>query len=174
VLIFRDVLGWTAPEVSALLGTSVPAVNSALQRARATLDRELPDRAVAPSESAERDLLRRYIDVWEQADVDGLVELLREDAVLRMPPQPSVSGAREIARFFSTVPAGGDMTRYVFTPTRANRRPAVIMHFRRDDGALVPHGIQVVEVEGGAIVALHTFLDPALPALFATPGSRAA
>ena len=167
VLIFRDVLGWSAPEVSALLGTSVASVNSALQRARATLDRELPEGAVASSESQERDLLRRYIDVWEQADVDGLVELLREDAVLRMPPQPSVFGAREIARFFSTVPAGGDMKRYVFTPTRANGRPALVMHFRGDVGTLVPHGIQVVEVAGDAIVALHAFIDPALPALFA-------
>jgi RNA polymerase sigma-70 factor (ECF subfamily) len=66
------------------------------------------------------------------------------------------------------------MTRYVFTPTRANGRPAVVMHFRGDDGALLPHGIQVVEVEGGAIAGLHAFLDPALPALFARRGSRAA
>jgi RNA polymerase sigma-70 factor, ECF subfamily len=166
VLIFRDVLGWTAPEVASLLDTSVASVNSALQRARATLERELPAETPSASASDERVLLRRYIDVWEQADVDGLVELLREDAVLRMPPQPSVFGALEIARFFSTVPAGGDMTRYVFTPTRANGRPAVVMHFRRDDGTLEPHGIQVVEVDGDAIVALHAFIDPELPELF--------
>jgi len=170
VLIFRDVLGWTAPEVAALLDTSVAAVNSALQRARGTLDRELPATAPASSASGERDLLRRYIEVWEQADVDGLVALLREDAVLRMPPQPSVFGAVEIARFFSTVPAGGDMTAHLFTPTRANGRPAVVMYRRSGDGTLVPHGIQVVEVEGDRIVALHAFIDEALPALFAGPG----
>ena len=174
VLIFRDVLGWTAPEVAALLATSVASVNSALQRARGTLDRELPAAAPASSASSERDLLRRYIEVWEQADVDGLVALLREDAVLRMPPQPSVFGALEIARFFSTVPAGGDMTATVFTPTRANGRPAVVMHRRRDDGTLEPHGIQVVEVEGDRIVALHAFIDETLPAVFAAPGSPGA
>ena len=174
VLIFRDVLGWTAPEVAALLATSVASVNSALQRARGTLDRELPAAAPASSASSERDLLRRYIEVWEQADVDGLVALLREDAVLRMPPQPSVLGALEIARFLSTVPAGGDMTATVFTPTRANARPAVVMHRRRDDGTLEPHGIQVVEVEGDRIVALHAFIDETLPAVFAAPGSPGA
>jgi RNA polymerase sigma-70 factor, ECF subfamily len=174
VLIFRDVLGWTSPEVASLLDTSVASVNSALQRARATLDRALPADTPTASASAERDLLRRYIDVWEQADVDGLVELLREDAVLRMPPQRAVFGAAQIGRFFSTVPAGGDMKRYVFTPSRANGRPAVVMHFRRDDGTLVPHGIQVVEIEHDEIVALHAFIDPALPALFSAPDSRAA
>jgi RNA polymerase sigma-70 factor, ECF subfamily len=174
VLIFRDVLGWTAPEVAAVLETSEAAVNSALQRARATLDRELPAETPAASASDERELLRRYVEVWEQADVNGLVALLREDAVLRMPPQPSVFGAVEIARFFSTVPAGGDMTAYVFTPTRANGRPAVVMHRRYADGSLVPHGIQVVEMEGDRIVALHAFIDEALPGRFAVPGSRVA
>jgi RNA polymerase sigma-70 factor (ECF subfamily) len=174
VLIFRDVLGWTAPEVASLLGASVASVNSALQRARATLDRELPVSAPESSGSGERDLLRRYVEVWEEADVDGLVELLREDAVLRMPPQPSVFGAAAIARFFGTVPAGGDMTRYLFTPTRANGRPAVVMHHRGDDGTLEPHGIQVLEVEGDEIVALHAFISPELAVLFSRPGSRAA
>jgi RNA polymerase sigma-70 factor (ECF subfamily) len=166
VLIFRDVLGWTAPEVAALLDVSVAAVNSALQRARATIDRELPAGADAPAAGTESELLRRYVDAWEQADVDGLVALLREDAVLRMPPQPSVFGALAIARFFSTVPAGGDMRRFLFTPARANGRPAVVMHTRTDDGTLVPHGIQMLEMEGDEIVALHAFIDPALPALF--------
>jgi hypothetical protein len=91
-----------------------------------------------------------------------------------MPPQPSVFGAVEIARFFSTVPAGGDMTAYVFTPTRANGCPAVVMHRRYEDGRLVPHGIQVVVVEGERIVALHAFIDETLPALFERSGSRAA
>jgi UDP-N-acetylglucosamine 1-carboxyvinyltransferase len=66
-----------------------------------------------------------------------------------------VFGAAAIARFFGTVPAGGDMTRYLFTPTRANGRPAVVMHHRGDDGTLEPHGIQVLEVEGDEIVVPH-------------------
>src|SRR4051794_9495570 len=84
VLILRDVLGWT--EVAELLESTVAAVNSALQRARGTVDLHLPEPAFPDAEATERELLRRYIDVWERDDVDGLVALVREDAVLRMPP----------------------------------------------------------------------------------------
>src|SRR4051812_43969676 len=78
VLILRDVLGWTAPEVAALLDTTVAATNSALQRARATVDADL---TIAPRATAagpaDRELLRRYVDAWERGDVDGIVALLR-------------------------------------------------------------------------------------------------
>src|SRR5881275_1737929 len=94
VLIFRDVLGWSAPEVAELLESSVASVNSALQRARATIEKHLP--APAALEPDERELLSRYIDAFERDDVHGLVALLREDAVLRIPPQPSVIGARAV------------------------------------------------------------------------------
>src|SRR6516164_420540 len=89
VLIFRDVLGWTAPEVAELLESTVTSVNSALQRARATIDNQLPAPAPTSAEAAtsERELVGRYIDAFERDDVDGLVALLREDAMLRMPPQ---------------------------------------------------------------------------------------
>src|SRR4051812_5078719 len=100
VLILRDVLGWTAPETAELLDTTVAAANSALQRARAAIEQQVPARAVAPGRSAQRDLLRRYVDAWERQDMDGLVALLREDAVLCMPPEPSVHGAAAILAFF--------------------------------------------------------------------------
>src|SRR3954469_25704707 len=87
VLILRDVLGWTAPEVAELLDSTVAAVNSALQRARATIDDEMPASSPTSAGPTERDLLRRYVDAWERVDVDGLVALLREDAEMRMPPQ---------------------------------------------------------------------------------------
>ena len=80
VLILRDVLGWTGPEVAEMLETTVASVNSALQRARATVDSALPERAYAPAEPVERELLDRYVEVWSAGDFDGLVELLREDA----------------------------------------------------------------------------------------------
>src|ERR671937_1052826 len=99
VLIFRDVLGWSAPEVAELLESTVASVNSALQRARATIEEHLPAPEPAALQPDERELLGRYIDAFERDDVDGLVALLREDAVLRMPPQPSVTGAASIARF---------------------------------------------------------------------------
>src|ERR1700729_1373683 len=105
VLIFRDVLGWTAPEVAELLESSVASVNSALQRARGTIDERLPATPGAMAAPDERELLDRYVTAFEHDDVDGLVALLREDAVMRMPPGPSAIGALEIARFFREVAA---------------------------------------------------------------------
>ena len=92
VLIFRDVLAWTAPEVAEVLESTVASVNSALQRARATIDRHLPTPAQADPAPAERELLHRYVAAFEHADMNGLVALLRKDATLRMPPQPTLRG----------------------------------------------------------------------------------
>jgi RNA polymerase sigma-70 factor (ECF subfamily) len=166
VLILRDVLGWTAPEVAELLDSTVAGVNSALQRARATIESELPAVSPAPAAATQRDLLRRYVDAWERADVNGLVELLREDAVMRMPPRPAVHGTAAIGRFFREVPAGGDIRRISVVPTRANGRPAVAMHEHTDDGAIVPHGIMVLEISGESIAALDAFIDPELLRVF--------
>jgi RNA polymerase sigma-70 factor (ECF subfamily) len=168
VLIFRDVLGWTAPEVAELLESTVAAVNSALQRARATIEQHLPARAPVAAERAERELLERYIDAFEHDDVDGLVSLLREDAMLRMPPQPSVIGAVEIARFFRETAAGGDLTRIKLTPTWANGRPAVAIH-RRTDRGLIAHGISVLQVEDAQIVGIDSFINPSLLPRFGFP-----
>jgi RNA polymerase sigma-70 factor (ECF subfamily) len=161
VLILRDVLGWTGPEVAELLDTTVAAANSALQRARATIERELPALSPAPAAASERALLGRYVDAWERADVDALVALLREDAVLRMPPADAVRGSVAIVRFFAEVCAGGVLGRIRLTPTRANGRPAVAMY----DGA-EPHGVLVLETDGDAIAAFDAFIDPALVARF--------
>ena len=161
MLILRDVLGWTAPEVAELLDTTTAAVNSALQRgARDDRPTHLPRPAPRPPAATERDLLRRYIDVWERDDVDGLVSLLREDAVLRMPPQPAVTGAAAIAAFFRTTATNGDLRGISLAPTRANGRPAVIMHRRSADGTLTPHGILVLEVADGGIAGFDAWADP--------------
>jgi RNA polymerase sigma-70 factor (ECF subfamily) len=164
VLIFRDVLGWTAPEVAEVLESTVASVNSALQRARATLEEHLP--AGAPASSAlepdEQELLSRYIDAFESDDVDGLVALLREDAVLRMPPQPSVIGAGAMVRFLRETAARGDLSRMRLTPTRANGRPAVVVQRRDADGALAAHGVLVLELAGGLFVGRDAFIDPSL------------
>jgi RNA polymerase sigma-70 factor (ECF subfamily) len=163
VLILRDVLGWTGPEVAELLDTTVAAANSALQRARATIERELPALSPAPAGASERELLERYVDAWERADVDALVALLREDAVLRMPPADAVRGSVEIVRFFAEVCAGGVLGRIRLAPTRANGRPALAMY----DGD-EPHGVLVLETDGHAIAAFDAFIEPALVARFAT------
>ena len=162
VLIFRDVLGWTAPEVAELLESSVASVNSALQRARGTIDERLPATPGAMAAPDERELLDRYVTAFEHDDVDGLVALLREDAVMRMPPQPPALGALQIARFFREVAGGGTLTRFRLTPTRANGRPAVAIYHDDEERGWVPHGISVLQIEDGRIVGIDSFIKPAL------------
>jgi RNA polymerase sigma-70 factor (ECF subfamily) len=158
VLILRDVLGWTGPEVATLLDTTVAAVNSALQRARATIDAALPERAFTPAASDERELLQRYLSAWSRGDIDDLVGLLREDAEIRMPDRELV-GAREIGLFFRDVAAFGDLRTLRPTATWANGRPAVVFHRIADDGTLIPHGVQVIEIAGGRIAGFDAFID---------------
>jgi RNA polymerase sigma-70 factor (ECF subfamily) len=149
VLVLRDVLGWSAAEAADLLDASVPAVNSALQRARATIERELGVRPVRGARSGEQALLERYVDAWERADMDGLVALLRQDAVLSMPPGPSVSGATAIGAFLAR---RREARRLVARATAANRQPAVAMW----EGEKL-HRLVLLDVEGGRIAALHAF-----------------
>jgi RNA polymerase sigma-70 factor (ECF subfamily) len=136
VLIFRDVLGWTAPEVAELLELTVASVNSSLQRARGTIEQHLPETTRPSAGPAERELLNRYVAAFEHADMDGPVALLREDAMLRMPPQPSLRGGLQVARFHLETVAQGDLTRIRHRPTWANGRPAVTIEVRADDGTL--------------------------------------
>ncbi len=169
VLIFRDVLGWTAPEVAELLESTIASVNSALQRARATVEQNLPSPPPGAAGEMERELLGRYVSAFEEDDVEGLVELLREDALLRMPPQPSVIGGPAVARFFRESAAGGDLRRMRLTPTSANGRPAVVVQRRHDDGRLIPHGVLVLEVADGAVAGIEAFIDPSLLPHFGFP-----
>lgn len=165
VLILRDVLGWTAPEVAELLESTVAGVNSALQRARATIDGDLPATPRPPDPQTEQDLLRRYVDAWERVDVDGLVALLREDATMTMPPQPTLVGAQAIGGFFRRLCDGGDISTIAVTPTRANGRGGVIMH-RIDGSGRGPHGVLLLEADGDRIGRLDTYLDRSLVELF--------
>jgi RNA polymerase sigma-70 factor, ECF subfamily len=154
MVVLFDVLGWSAAEIADLLQTSVAAVNSGLQRARATLDRRPTPR---PTEEEERLLVERFVAAWERVDIVGLVELLREDAVLAMPPEPVwFAGSQAVGEFFATVPAEGDLTRIKLVPTRANLRPAVAAYF--DEQA---YGIMVFELEAGRISEIVGFADAA-------------
>jgi RNA polymerase sigma-70 factor (ECF subfamily) len=166
VLILRDVLGWSGPKVADLLETTLASVNSALQRARATVDAALPDRAYAPADPGERALVERYVEVWRADDFDGLVALLREEAELRMPPRPTIRGAASIASFFLEEAARGDLRRMRFTSTRANGRPALLVHARADDGRDIPHGVKVLEVAGGRIAGYDAFIAPRYVSMF--------
>jgi RNA polymerase sigma-70 factor, ECF subfamily len=172
VLIFRDVLGWTAPEVAELLDTTVASVNSALQRARATIDPQLPGVPAAVPDQMERELLGRYVDAFERDDMDGLVALLQEDAVMRMPPQPTVLGATAVATFLRERAARGDLSQMRLTPTRANGRPAVVVQRRSADGGLEPHGILVLEVGGDRVVGIDAFINPSHLPRFGFPGEH--
>lgn len=172
VLIFRDVLGWTAAEVAEVLESTVASVTSALQRARATIDQSLPETTRTAADPAERELLDRYAAVFEAADMDGLVALLRADATLRMPPGPSVRGGLRIARFLLEVVARGDLTRIRHRPSRANGGPAVTIELRAADGSWAPHGVGVLAIEDGQIVAIDAFVDPTLVARFGVPAGR--
>ena len=172
ILIFRDVLGWTSPEVAELLESTIASVNSALQRARATIEQHLPARAHPVPGPQERELLNRYVDAFEHDDIDGLVALLREDATMRMPPQRMLTGAVEIARFLREVAGAGDLRRLRLTPIRANGRPAVAIHRVADDFRLIPHGISVLQIEDGRIAGIESFIDPALLPRFGFPADR--
>jgi len=171
VLIFRDVLGWTAPEVAEVLETTVASVNSALQRARGAIERHLPARTRPAADPAERELLERYVGAFERADMDELVALLREDATLRMPPQPTLVGGLEIAQFFRET-ARGDLRRIRHRAVWANGRPAVTIEMRGEDDVWVPHGVSVLEVEDRQIVRIEAFLDPGLVPRFGVIAGR--
>jgi len=101
------------------------------------------------------------VTAFDLDDIDGLVALLRDDAVMRMPPQPSVIGGLQIARFFREVAGGGSLAQFRLAPTRANGRPAVAIYHRAEQG-WVPHGISVLEIEDGQIVGIDSFIKPAL------------
>jgi RNA polymerase sigma-70 factor (ECF subfamily) len=164
VLILRDVLSWRAAEVAELLDTTTAAVNSALQRARAQLEQAAPveDEVVEPAEPDRRVLLDRYMAAFENADITALLRVLRDDAVLEMPPLPTwFSGSEAIGRFFSSqvFTQAGD-TRMVLTA--ANGQPAFAAYRRGQDGIHRAHGVHVLTVTATGISRIVAFLGPNL------------
>lgn len=176
VLLLRDVLDWSPSEIAALLGSTVAGVNSAVQRARSSLDRHRragrlpPDRA-QPSSEVERTLVRRFISAWDAVDIEGLVTLLKEDALLTMPPFPlAYRGRAAIAEFFATVPAAGALDQIRLVPTRANRQPAVAAYARDSArGYFEPYGLMVLSLDGEVIAEITGFADPTLFPHFGLP-----
>jgi RNA polymerase sigma-70 factor, ECF subfamily len=159
VLILRDVLGWSAKEAAEALDDSVAAVNSALQRARGGLE-SARRHSPAPGER-ERVLVQRFMAAWDAVDVDGLVALLTEDALMTMPPERMrVAGARAIGDFFSSVPQDGRLDEIRLVPTLANRQPALAAYARGEDGRHRPYGLMVLRVEGDLIAGIVGFPDP--------------
>jgi RNA polymerase sigma-70 factor (ECF subfamily) len=173
VLILREVLHWKAEEVARLLDTSVPAVNSALQRARATLAEIDPGAAEpAPLDPVQRELVDRYVDAFERYDIESLVALLHDDATMSMPPYALwLRGHDDIAAWHLGPGAKCRGSRLI--ATSANGSPAFGQYRRSDDGGHEPWALQVLEITGDRIVGLNAFLDTAtLFPLFGLP-SRA-
>ena len=179
VLILHDVLGWKAQEVAALLDITIAAVNSSLQRARATLKKnhyspKSPGRVgVDSSESA--DLLVRYVEAWETADSARLTSLLREDAILSMPPVPAwYQGRNRIKEFLDSFLFKREaQRRFRLVATRANGCPAFAVYQLDDSGSYQPAALQILIIEGGQIVRIDDFLalDEKLFARFKLPGA---
>jgi RNA polymerase sigma-70 factor (ECF subfamily) len=157
VLILRDVLAWPAEEVAGLLGVAPAGVHSTLQRARARLDRLAPaiDEVAEPAERERRDLLDRYADAFERADIAALTRLLTEDAVWQMPPNPAWFAGRDSVIGLLAARLDGKRARLV--PLRANGQPGFAMYL--DDEAFA---VQVITLRGAAVSAVTAFHDPAL------------
>src|SRR4051812_27125892 len=161
VLVLRDVLDWSARETAELLDTSIAGVNSALQRARATLRDKAPGRdelTPATPSDVERDLLARYIDAHERADVSGLTDLVRDDIRITMPPHPWVyDGVPALAPLMQAA-FGGSHGDWLLVPTMANRLPAAANYLRAPgDDRYRAFKIDVVRCVGDRIAEVTTF-----------------
>jgi RNA polymerase sigma-70 factor (ECF subfamily) len=160
VLILREVLAWSAKEVADLLDTSVPSVNSALQRARATIT--TADTAAdvnEPLDDGQKALLTRYVKAFEEYDLEALTTLLHDDATLSMPPLPLwLRGHDDIAAWMAGTGSGCRGSRLV--PVVANGMPAFGQYRPSLNGSgHDPWALIVLEISAGRIAAVNNFLD---------------
>jgi RNA polymerase sigma-70 factor (ECF subfamily) len=160
VLILCEVLRWQASEVAELLETSVASVNSALQRARATLEAtNLTTEATLSLDAADAELLERYVQAFERYDMEALTELIHEDATQSMPPYDLwLTGREDIFRWWWGPGIGCEGSRVVPT-VAANGAPAFGQYKPAEGGGYEPWALQVVEIRNGKIVELTFFLD---------------
>jgi RNA polymerase sigma-70 factor (ECF subfamily) len=174
VLILRDVLAWRASEVAALLELTVPAVNSALHRARSRMANSEARSIVARAPAAEphglRALLERYVRAWESADVAGLVALLREEAIVAMPPGVIVRGRDAIGAFLAGSVFGGGI-RVRLVPVAANRGPGFAVYSAGPgDNVLRMYAILLVDVDESLVSRITVFADQRLATAFGLAG----
>jgi RNA polymerase sigma-70 factor (TIGR02960 family) len=167
VLILRDVLGWSARETAEILETSVAAVNSALQRARATVQEHPTRRPERPATQDERRLLEGFIDTHERGDTEAAIALLREDVRVTMPPHPWLfEGIQAVRELMASAETTG---KWRLVPTRANRMPAAASYLRQPgDTEFRAFKLDVLRVEGGRIAEITTF-DASLFDAFGLP-----
>jgi RNA polymerase sigma-70 factor (ECF subfamily) len=169
VLILREVLRWQATEVAELLDTSVASVNSALQRARATLAAADLDAPATTTMGAEQqEILARYVEAFERYDITSLVALIHEDATFSMPPFALwLRGTDDIAKWYVGQGIGCKNSRLL--STSANGCAAFGAYKSSGPGTWDPFALQVIEVSGKRITGLHHFLDPQLFTAFGLP-----
>jgi RNA polymerase sigma-70 factor, ECF subfamily len=177
VVVLRDVLGWSAREVADLLEDSVASINSALQRGRERLERERREgsltRVHAPADRfTESRMVERFQEAWAAVDIQGLVALLADDALLTMPPEAGrVEGADQIGTFFATAPLEGHLERIRLVPAGANGQPALAAYAQEEDGGpLRAYGVMVFAIEGDRIGGIVGFPHVRRPDLFARLG----
>ncbi|HWM97993.1 MAG TPA: sigma-70 family RNA polymerase sigma factor [Streptosporangiaceae bacterium] len=174
VLIMRDVLQWPAAEAAELLGMTTTAVNSGLRRARAQLAEVLPaeDELAEPAEPDRRALLDRFAAAFENADVSGLAELLREDVALEMPPLLTwFAGRADVTRFLASSPVFTAPGQLRLVPVMANGEPAFAAYQRGSDGAYRAYAVTVPTVTSTGIARIVTFFDPDLFGSFGLPAA---
>jgi RNA polymerase sigma-70 factor (TIGR02960 family) len=167
VLVLRDVLGFHANEVADMLDSTVESVNSALKRARASLqrrrspatDREPPPATGSPAEDA---IVAKFVRAYESADLDAVVALLTDDVFISMPPMPfEYEGRDVVARFCASLFGAG--RRFDLVPTRANGQPAFGAYLRAPNGTRHGTGLFVLTLTGGRICAITRFDNNVLP-----------
>src|ERR1035438_7868715 len=171
VLILRDVLRWRAAEVAELLGTTTTAVNGMLQRARARLEQAAPDedQIHEPADPADRALLDRYATAFQNAVITAVMQLLRDDAVFQMPPEPAWFTGRELIGRFLQSQVLTEPGRFQMIPTAANAQPALACYMRGPDGVYRAHAISVLTIAASRVTRVTSFNDPGLFATFGLP-----
>src|ERR1700733_9244659 len=159
VLILRDVLGFHASEVAGMLEVTVESVNSALKRARASLQRRQQPAAGSPAEDA---IVAKFARAWESADLDALVALLTDDVFIAMPPVPfGYEGRDAVTRYCASLFAAG--RRFDLVPVRANGQPAFGAYLRGPAGVRHATAFYVLTLAGGQICAMTRFDNSVLP-----------
>ncbi|MFI5121427.1 MAG: sigma-70 family RNA polymerase sigma factor [Vicinamibacteria bacterium] len=179
-LIMREVLGFSAKESAEILETTTASINSALQRARSTVDDRLPEQTQqatlrALGDERVREIVDAYVDAWQRGDIDAVVGMLTEDAAFTMPPMSTWFGGREeIAIWLAASPLSGDW-RWKPLPAHANGQPALAYYsWDEDEGCYLPFALNVLTFRGELISEVDCFItrtieDPGREAMARMP-----
>jgi RNA polymerase sigma-70 factor, ECF subfamily len=164
VLILREVLGFSAAEVAGVLDTTVPAVNSALQRARAAVEARVPERSQQTvlrelGDDGVRELVERYVEAWERCDVEAFVGLLTEDVAVAMPPLPMWYAGVDAVRVWAETSSLSGEWRWKVVRTSANGQPALGFYaWDADENAYLPFALNVLTLQGSAVSGVVAFI----------------